>query len=130
MKKECNIFVPLGCYNPCLNNCISHDKPKHPKNICTEVCGNFLLHEDIDSVIIWENQSYYKNLVTICVFNSSNNQVPITVHLQTDIGETISFIVPPGNSSARTISNLKLASIICIKPQHCQGNYELNICTV
>ncbi len=128
MKKECNIFVPLGCYQPCFNDCVQHEKPIHPKNICIKTCGSFFLDQNTEPIIIWENLSHYTNIVTICIFNSSNSPDNITVNLQNNTGGSFTVMIPPGNSSARTIANLKSAAITCIQTQLCQGSYELNIC--
>ncbi|SHH95929.1 hypothetical protein SAMN05421807_12245 [Virgibacillus chiguensis] len=102
--------------------------PYPQKCNCEIICGEILLKQDSDCVMILGGDVLLRNSTTIIIFNSSSSVADMKVIVCRDKCCPVEYIIPPGNTVTNILSNV---TKICIEQEgrnHVQGEYELKIC--
>ncbi|HDR7375602.1 hypothetical protein COM38_19470 [Bacillus toyonensis] len=127
-RKFCDFrySIPIPCAFPIP----VYDQLPTPKEeqklVCNEICGNFLLSDNITFLEVWEKRIVQPVTATVTVFNSIQSSF-IKVNVQQDIGNPILFTIPPGNSISKTIENVKAVTILLTESGCANGKFCLDI---
>lgn len=110
------IFTPTPTPYPPVYNAINNS-----------LCGNILLNDLVTTLEIWKAEISGKATVTISVFNSSINTSSIKIIITRNIGNSVEFTVPPGNTLSATIDNAKSITISREDTGIVEGKYCLKV---
>ncbi|WP_328007972.1 S-Ena type endospore appendage [Bacillus mycoides] len=115
----CIAFPPPVSCPPCPSVC---------NVVCNEICGNILLNDRVMNLEIWKKETIGKSTVTVAVFNSTMSNSSIKVTIIRDIGNSVEFIVPFGNTLSTTVDDGKSVIVSQEKVGSTKGKYCLEVC--
>ncbi|QWG39118.1 DUF3992 domain-containing protein [Bacillus mycoides] len=129
MKKKFRDFkysITIPCAFP-IPVCDVLPKPQEERKIvCNDICGNFLLSDNITFLEVWEKRIDQPVTATVTIFNSIQSSL-IEVNVQQNTGNSILFTIPPGNSISKTIEDIKVVTILLTEPGSASGKFCLDI---
>ncbi|MDA1782674.1 DUF3992 domain-containing protein [Bacillus cereus] len=129
MKKDIWSFkypIPIPCAFP-IPICNSLPTPKEEqKLVCNDICGNFLLSDNITLLEVWGKKINQPVTATVTIFNSLQSSL-IEADVRQNTGNSILFTVPPGNSISKTIEDIKAVTIGLTESGSANGKFCLDI---
>jgi len=96
--------------------------------ICTSICGNVLLDQDVPEIVIWKKELNEKALVTISVFNSVWSTTSLRVLVIRWMENPVILNVPKGNTLSATVEDVISIWVIREGEGIAEGTFCLEIC--
>ncbi|MEH7402440.1 S-Ena type endospore appendage [Gottfriedia acidiceleris] len=96
--------------------------------ICTKLCGNLFLDQDVHYLEIWKKELNVKTIVTVSVFNSATSTTFLRVTVYRFGQSSIVFKVPRGNTLSATVEGVTTISVAREEDGVTEGTFCLEIC--
>ncbi|MFS0865518.1 S-Ena type endospore appendage [Fredinandcohnia sp. 179-A 10B2 NHS] len=103
-------------------------KDKEDSVLCSEICGNVSLNEQVSSLDIWEEYVETNTTLFVSVFNQPNSSSNVRVLVNRKDSSSLEFTVPPGNTGSGTVDNAELVQVFRIGEGFVEGRYCLDVC--
>lgn len=96
--------------------------------ICSKLCGNIFLNQDVNNLEIWKKQLNKKVIVSVSVFNSTLSTAFIRVTVFRLGQSSVVFKVPRGNTLSATVEDATTISVFREEEGVAEGTFCLEVC--